>query len=370
MDLSVLIPTSRRPHKLGAALSSLARQTLPRDRFEVLVGIDGPENGELEAVGPCPCNVTLLSFPRTGQAATRARLLEAAKGRFAVFIADSALCAPGLLAAHLDAQLAAQAGGLVGGAAGKHGVLTSGPVSMASIKPQRVIDRFIAGTRLFSGYSTGPEEPVSAPCKPGTFRAVTPSNMCVPIDLIQRMGGFCRQLTSGQYDAHELAWRLLKWLQTPIVSCPNATVELEERPDPLACYHRVITLGYESVQLAQMNPSCALDLLESEACGPGVARLCRTVVSRERPEARASMRAFETGVDLPTAGLSSADIEGRLARAGQSFEIARRWLWAMGQMAALDNQTLAATLAEFDLQVGATAPGRGHASGDPSKQAA
>lgn len=341
MELSVLIPTSRRPHKLGAALSSLAKQTLPRDRFEVLVGIDGPENGELEAVGPCPCSVTLLSFPRTGQAATRARLLEAARGRFALFIADSALCAPTLLSAHLAAQLAA---------GGKSGALTSGQVSLSPIKPQRVIDRFLAGGRLFSGHSTGPGERVDAQLKAGTFRAVTPLNMCVPVELIQRMGGFCRQLTSGQYDAQELSWRLLKWLQTPIVACPEARIDLEERPEPSDCYHRIITLGYESVQLAQMNPSCALDLLESDACGPGVSRNCRAIVSREKSAAHASMHAFESAVGVPTVGLTASEIDARVARASETFEVARVWLWTLGQMAALDNLTLAAALTEFDLQ--------------------
>ncbi|MBY0309210.1 MAG: glycosyltransferase, partial [Phycisphaerales bacterium] len=49
VDLSVLIPTCGRPHKLSACISALSRQSLPRERYEVLVGIDGPEDGELGA---------------------------------------------------------------------------------------------------------------------------------------------------------------------------------------------------------------------------------------------------------------------------------------------------------------------------------
>jgi|GEM_PF-2057198 len=341
MELSVLIPTSRRPHKLGAALTTLARQTLARDRFEVLVGIDGPENGELESVGPSPENVTILSFPRSGQAATRARLLEAARGKYALCIADSALCAPTLLESHLRVQASSPA---------KGGVISTGPVRLAPLKPERTIDRFLLGTRVFTGYALAPDERADAPITGGGFRAVSPLNLCVPVELAQRLGGFCRQLTSGQFDAQELAWRLLKWLKTPVIADARSSLDLEERPEPEDCYRRIITLGYESVQLAQMNPSCAMDVLGQEVCGPGAARSGKTIVTRERQAAIEAMTAFEMIAGTPTAGLAAGEVQSRVARAASNFEVARTWLWQLGQLAALENQTLTAVVSEFEYQ--------------------
>ena len=43
MDLSVIIPTHRRAEKLAACVASLAGQELDGS-FEVLVGVDGPED--------------------------------------------------------------------------------------------------------------------------------------------------------------------------------------------------------------------------------------------------------------------------------------------------------------------------------------
>jgi hypothetical protein len=346
VDLTVLIPTGGRPHKLGACLQSLARQSLPTSRYEVIVGIDGPENGELEFVGSCPAKITLLSFAKSGMAAARARVLEAANGTYALMLADSAVCDKDLLARHLAAQVQA-----AGGAGAKRGTLITGAVTFDAGKPERLVDRFVANTRVMSGYLLDTDETIDAALPQGNFRAIWTANLSFPVELASRLGSFCRQLSQGRYDGLEFAWRLQKWLQTPVTTLDEAKVALAERCDPKDCFHRIVQLGYEAITLEHMNPACAMDVFGREIGGIGASRQARTLISRERCLAEQAMVAFLSLGHSPLAVLKPGEEQARLKKMTEMFELCRPWLWHTGQLAALDNQPLAGTIEDLDARL-------------------
>jgi len=105
-DLSVIIPTRNRAERLARCLDALKRQTLPAQRFEVIIVDNGSDETTLEAVRQMakamPCRKKVLVEPRPGPAAARNRGIEQARGERILFIGDDILAAPDLLAQHLD----------------------------------------------------------------------------------------------------------------------------------------------------------------------------------------------------------------------------------------------------------------------------
>lgn len=350
MELSVLIATAGRPDRVAACVASLARQTLSRGRFEVLIGIDGPEAGELEAMGSSPINFTLLSFPRAGPASTRNRLLEASKGESIVFLGDNVRATPKLLETHLMQQeMLASSFPKPGTARKKRPSIVIGRVSALSPKPERVIDRFLRNTRVMLGPPLDTDEQIDAPSLDGSFRTMSSANVSMPAELAKRIGGYCRQLAHGEYDDAEFAWRADRWVHSTLMSCPDAHATTELRFDPIDCFKRVITLGYEAVTLNQLSQACTIDFFGREVVGLGEQRMAMSCITRDSFDAKRAMLAFMASGVTPLSALSSDESALRSKKLVEYFERARPWLWRTGQLAALDNVSLNSTLADFDV---------------------
>jgi GT2 family glycosyltransferase len=115
-EISVIIPTYRRPAELGACLRALAMQDFPRDQFEVIVADDG--GGGLDdlrdfAVGSFP-QCAFVTHTRSGPASARNLGARHARGRFLAFTDDDCEPSPHWLSM-LSGALRAQPDALVGG---------------------------------------------------------------------------------------------------------------------------------------------------------------------------------------------------------------------------------------------------------------
>ena len=90
--VSVIVPTRGDPVKILPLLDALARQTLPRDRFEILVSFDGAEPGpevagQLAAVGAR----AIHAAERRGPGAARNRAARESTGEYLAFTEDDCL---------------------------------------------------------------------------------------------------------------------------------------------------------------------------------------------------------------------------------------------------------------------------------------
>jgi GT2 family glycosyltransferase len=104
--LSVVVPTYNRRAGLECLLLALSAQTLPAERFEVIVVNDGSNDGteQLLATLETPYRLRMVEQANAGPAAARNVGVHRAEGRLIVFLDDDVVPAPALLAAHVEAH--------------------------------------------------------------------------------------------------------------------------------------------------------------------------------------------------------------------------------------------------------------------------
>jgi glycosyltransferase involved in cell wall biosynthesis len=103
VKVSLVIPTYNKKPFLQLALQALRQQILPRECFEVVVVVDGSNDGTIEYLESLSVDYTLrfLVQENRGRAPTRNRGVEAAEGELVVFIDDDCICEPAFLSAHV-----------------------------------------------------------------------------------------------------------------------------------------------------------------------------------------------------------------------------------------------------------------------------
>lgn len=104
--LSVIIPVGKVDDALRGCLQSLARQTLPREDFEIVLVLDGVSlpNEFLPRLDASPV-IRICTIERpSGRSVARNRGLEQARGPIAVSLDCDMVTCPELLARHFDAH--------------------------------------------------------------------------------------------------------------------------------------------------------------------------------------------------------------------------------------------------------------------------
>jgi GT2 family glycosyltransferase len=118
VKLSVIVPTHDRPRMLGHTLEALARQTLPRDEFEVIVVDDGSSEEhrrEIRAFKP-PYEYMLLEKEQGGLASARNLGADHARGEILHFLDDDVVPEVDLLEQHVTSHDSEPASAAVVGA--------------------------------------------------------------------------------------------------------------------------------------------------------------------------------------------------------------------------------------------------------------
>lgn len=102
-ELSVIIPTYNRKSALRACLSHLASQSLPAERWEVIVVDDGCDDGTAEVIQRIPrfCHLEYVQQQHSGAGSARRAGVEHARGEFLLFMNDETTAYSNLLAEHL-----------------------------------------------------------------------------------------------------------------------------------------------------------------------------------------------------------------------------------------------------------------------------
>jgi GT2 family glycosyltransferase len=116
--VSVVIPTYQRCASLHRALRALSQQTLSPDEYEVIISIDGSQDGTEEMVSQFPAPYTFRSMwqPNRGRAAACNAGIHVARGELLILLDDDMEPVPGFLAAHLWAHPEGSRLGVVGAA--------------------------------------------------------------------------------------------------------------------------------------------------------------------------------------------------------------------------------------------------------------
>jgi GT2 family glycosyltransferase len=236
-ELSVVVPTYRRPGLLGRCLDALAGQDVTGDRFEVVVADDGSGDDTaavVRAAARRSGNVRLevLEVNR-GPAAARNRALQAAQAPLVLFLDDDVEASPTLVSTHLAGHASAQDERL--------GIL--GLVRWAPHLTVTPFMRWLDRSGLQFAYDTWLQPgPVPVP-----HAAFYTANLSMRRDLVLAVGGFDETFPYASFEDIELAWRL-----------GEHGFHLEYRPEALAFHARPIDLATFRRRTANDAESAAL----------------------------------------------------------------------------------------------------------------
>lgn len=108
MQLTVIIPTHNRSHKLKKCLQALSKQTITKNAFEVIIVDDGSQPNHRQTIRKFPSlfpiPLKILSPKNKGQGQARNLGIQHAKGKIIVLIGDDIIVNPDFLKTHLTAH--------------------------------------------------------------------------------------------------------------------------------------------------------------------------------------------------------------------------------------------------------------------------
>jgi GT2 family glycosyltransferase len=262
--VSVIVPTYERKEAVVRLLQVLRAQTLPADQFEVLVVIDGSEDGTREAVEGFEAPFALRSIwqENRGRAAAVNIGIEQATGEIVVFIDDDLEPLPDYLAAHAEAH---ERGGRIGVVGTVLFRLDPSTPPFARFWALRFED-FL--TRL----AARPSGPTWAETYTGAFSALR-------ADLLE-VGGYDEAFDGYGLEDFELALRLERVGVTFELS-KEAAVYHHYRKDFRDAARAAESRGRSAVIFATLHPDVAADFGPRDLAPPSAARrLVRYVLPR------------------------------------------------------------------------------------------
>ncbi|MBX3364210.1 MAG: glycosyltransferase family 2 protein [Phycisphaeraceae bacterium] len=320
MDLTIIIPTCGRPAKLAACCAAIARQTLPPELIEVLIGIDGPDEGETEAVRRVLPRAKVLPGVHTGPAATRNRLLREARAPVVLLLNDDVEPSPRCAEIHLRAHREL----------GRRAALILGDAPWKVLQPDRLFDRLIRETSMIFFYDQMTGAAAADPSHDWGFRHAWTLNLSAPTDLARAEGGFNEALGRACYEDLEWAWRRRQIADAPVLFRPEAVVVHDHRYEPQAYLDRERTMGREALRLAQVSPECAREVFGRDVASPKEIEYARAFVERERRAAETMEREFLELAALPADALAPPHDDRLLKMIYQQHLLLKRWYWRRG----------------------------------------
>jgi GT2 family glycosyltransferase len=357
VDLSILIPTHRRPAKLAACLARLANQSLAADRYEVLVALDGPDEASARAAyqawGACPARLLVIPCPRRGLNAARNTLLEAATCRYMVSLNDDVLPEPGFLEAHLAAHQEAEAE--------RAPAIISGYSPFTPFENETLFDALARDTSMIFFYDQM-VAPSAAVEDSSSLRASVPSclrafshdwgfrhcwglNFSAPLAAVRAAGGFVSFPLCYGYDDIELAFRLKRRFGTPVLFRPRARADHDHRYTPRDILEREFKLGQAAYQFAAVNPAFAGAVFKRDIRSEDELVYSRQFVAREAPAAQRLERSFLALAETPAEAISGPHRPALLTLIYQQHILLKRYHWRRGLLAASDRPASAGSVA-------------------------
>ncbi|HTK46398.1 MAG TPA: glycosyltransferase [Gemmatimonadaceae bacterium] len=254
---SVVIPTYRRRASLLRALGALATQRIPPSEYEVVVVVDGSDDGTREAAAAAamPYALRVLWQKNRGRAAACNAGIAVARGNLVVVLDDDMTATPELLAAHLAAHERPEPVAVIGAA----------PVPMTADMPAPA--RYV-GTK-FNRHL----ERLAEAGGPLALREFYGGNLSVRRGVLEEVGAFDERFTVYGNEDLELSIRLQE-VGVRIVYEPAAVAYQSYDKDFAALARDHESKGRTAVVLAEKHPSVRSALkLGASGSDPLVRRL-------------------------------------------------------------------------------------------------
>lgn len=347
IDASVIIPTLGRGPKLAACLASLARQRHPADRFEVLVGLDGPDPGAAELArrswrdaGGSDVGLVIESLERCGLAAVRNRMLELARGRIMISTNDDVLAAPQWVGAHVAAHAQASAEPLESSGVDRGAVrVIVGDSPWRVQDPDTLMHRLVRETSMVFFYDRmNSPGALRDPRHDWGFRHCFGLNFSAPLAAVREVGGFAVFPEKYGYEDVEMGFRLRERFGAPVLYRPEARLEHDHAMTTRDYLRREFLLGAAAIGFARAAPACAHELFGRDITAAQELEYSRQYVERERASAARALSTFE-GLDaLPADAIGGAHGAAVIALVYQQHLPLKRWMWRAGLVAFAEGQ--------------------------------
>lgn len=241
--VSVIIPTFRRCASVQRLLQALARQTLPPTDYEVIVVIDGSEDGtrELVAAFPAPYALRAIWQPNQGRATACNAGVYAARGAVVVLLDDDMEPIPSFLAAHLHAHALSE----------RRGIMGAVPIAVDASSPPVV--RYIGAK--FNEHL----QRLAYADHQLQLRDFYSGNFSIPRTLLTDLGGFDEAFKIYGNEDLELSLRLVQ-AGVQLVYSPDAVAQQQYIKDFAGLARDNFNKGRTAVLLANIHPAAFHDL--------------------------------------------------------------------------------------------------------------
>ena len=282
VDVSIVVPTYQGRDRIAALLKALFHQTIEPSSFEVVVGVDGSDDGtrELLAGFEAPFAVRWEWEPNRGRASALNAAIRRARGSVLVFLDDDMVPAPGLLEAHRRAH---QDGGPR---------FVMGPVPIETGPAAPPVTSYVV--RKFDAHM----ERIAAPAHRFGVRDVFSGNASVRADVLESVGLFDETFQRYGNEDLELAIRLRK-AGVEVVYQPAALARQRYDKSFSRLANDTISKGYTAVVLALKHPEVLTELQLSEGrCRSRRWQLVRGGLVRMAEASPWTIRVLEWGASL------------------------------------------------------------------------
>lgn len=243
LRISVVVPTYGRRASLERLLKALARQTLPVDTYEVIVSVDGSQDGTADMLRgfQAPYRLRPLWQPNRGRAAACNRGIGCADGDVIVLLDDDMEPESRLLESHLRMHPPGSRVGVMGAA----------PIMVDDSSPP--ITRYLAAK--FNRHL----DRLARSGQPLVLRDFYSGNFSVPRDALSAIGGFDEAFSIYGNEDLELSIRL-RGAGIHLIYSAEAAARQHKTKSFAQVADDCVAKGRTAVLLAGKHPSAVPDL--------------------------------------------------------------------------------------------------------------
>ncbi len=241
--LSVIVPTYQRRASVERLLRALTYQTLDCDTFEVIIAIDGSDDGTREMVETFSAPYSLTSIWQTNGGRSRARNagIRAARGEVLLFFDDDMEPAPDCLEQHARAHASGSRVAVIGAVPIRRETADPPVADYIAAKFQQHLDRLAQPDHQF------------------TLRDFYSGHFSVHREVLDEIGLFDEAFRVYGNEDLELAWRL-RAAGVKLIYQPEAVAYQHYSKDFAALAQDTIAKGQTAVLLTDKHPDALAEL--------------------------------------------------------------------------------------------------------------